>query len=182
METRSLFPPPPSYFETFAKEDEKESASETNSDPQRDQAKLPPPPPVRGDYTVFAELQEEATGIPKLTVEQLFPDENLDFKSELHRLHAEVHSCYSTLITTVIENPEKYARQTERLGVILRNMLQLVNLMRPYQALDSLEEYFKNGIELRKQALLEIEKCQEEVRDKIEKGLENLTNTSSNDN
>lgn len=57
METRSLFPPPPPYFESFAAEQE-ESPSETKEEFQIDQTKLQPPTPVQGEYTVFAELQE----------------------------------------------------------------------------------------------------------------------------
>ena len=56
-----------------------------------------------------------------------------DYRSELHRLHTEALKTYTELVETVINNPERYARLTERIGVLIRNMLQLVNLLRPHQ-------------------------------------------------
>lgn len=62
----------------------------------------------------------------------------LDFRKELHKLHGEVLKTYGELVQTVMHQPERYARLTEHIGVVIRNMLQLVNLMRPYQVLLSL--------------------------------------------
>lgn len=53
----------------------------------------------------------------------------VDFKQELKKMNREILFCYLKLINAIISTPSRHSRHLENLGILLRNIHQLLNLM-----------------------------------------------------
>ncbi|PNH05519.1 Mediator of RNA polymerase II transcription subunit 7a [Tetrabaena socialis] len=75
--------------------------------------------------------------VPPLSTQALYqqrPDGTIDFKGELRRLSAELLFMFLELLKTVVEEPGRYAQPLTSVNVLLSNLVQLCNMLRPYQA------------------------------------------------
>lgn len=118
--SRPVYPPPPPYFALASA------------------GKLEPPAPIVGEYPLFGEIYTTEDGIPALHVRRLYdvqPDGSVaDVKGELLKLHKELKLNIIELFDVLIERPSAYGRQVENVGLVLRNMMHLTNVLRPIQA------------------------------------------------
>ncbi|GMH32945.1 hypothetical protein BSKO_00779 [Bryopsis sp. KO-2023] len=174
---RQAYPPPPFFYKLC--EEEAEGAAETDSEDLTDVVE--PPSPVQGEYHSFGEIFETTDGVPKIPVQQLFRDADVDFKVELKKLNRETIFCFLELISVLISNPGGYARNLENLGVILRNVHQLLNLMRPHQALASLEQMLNIDIEELQRGLQDMRNKKENARRILESASASLLDSSKLD-
>ncbi|EFJ50476.1 hypothetical protein VOLCADRAFT_116873 [Volvox carteri f. nagariensis] len=139
---REAYPPPPSLFNLYRPDD--------------GVSPLPPPPPPIPTLADVAALRERKIElkvlgnplklhedlVPNLTTQALFrqqPDGTVDFKGDLKRLSGELLFMFLELLKAVVEKPSGYAAQLTPVNVLLSNLVQLTNLMRPYQARATLE-------------------------------------------
>ncbi|GLI60346.1 hypothetical protein VaNZ11_002467 [Volvox africanus] len=139
---REAYPPPPSLFNLYGPDD--------------GVSPLPPPPPPIPTPADVAALRERKIElkvlgnplklsedlVPPLTTQTLYrhqSDGSIDFKRELRRLSGELMFMFLELLKTVVEKPSGYAPQLTSVNVLLSNLVQLSNLMRPYQARATLE-------------------------------------------
>ncbi|GIL92010.1 hypothetical protein Vretimale_18514 [Volvox reticuliferus] len=139
---REAYPPPPSLFNLYGPDD--------------GVSPLPPPPPPIPTPADIAALRERKIElivlgnplklsedlVPPLTTQTLYrqqSDGSIDFKRELRRLSGELLFMFLELLKTVVEKPSGYAPQLTNVNVLLSNLVQLSNLMRPYQARATLE-------------------------------------------
>ncbi|GLC39591.1 hypothetical protein PLESTB_000809500 [Pleodorina starrii] len=139
---REAYPPPPSLFNLYRPDD--------------GVSPLPPPPPPIPTPADVAALRERKIElkvlgnplklsedlVPPLTTQALYrrqPDGTIDFKGELRRLSGELMFMFLELLKTLAEKPAGYAQQLTTVNVLLSNLVQLANLMRPHQARATLE-------------------------------------------
>ncbi|CAD7700384.1 unnamed protein product [Ostreobium quekettii] len=143
---RQAYPPPPAFYKLY------KGAQEGGEGEGR--APPAPPAPLEGEYHIFGEIHETRDGIPDIPVQRLFKEEGqIDFKKELLKMNQEVLFAFLELISNLIERPTAYARQLEAIGVLLRNMHQLLNKLRPHQALATMEYLLKTELEEMRQLL-----------------------------
>lgn len=144
-EQRQAFPPPPSFYRLYRVD----VSAERPLPPK-------PPAPLQGEFTQFGEIHTTETGIPPLRVRQLYEtrgDGTVDFQGQLSALLRELRVAFLELLTVLIDAPSTYARQVESVGLILRNMQYLLNLLRPVQARAALESALRQRIQRQKQGL-----------------------------
>ncbi|PNW89073.1 hypothetical protein CHLRE_01g062902v5 [Chlamydomonas reinhardtii] len=140
---REAYPPPPSLFNLYRPDDGVSPLPPG-----------PPPIPTPADVSALRErkvelkvlgnplkLHEEL--VPPLTTAALYrpagPDGHIDFKSELRRLSRELAFMLLELTKAVAEQPGSYASQLTHVNLLFANLVQLTNMLRPYQARATLE-------------------------------------------
>ncbi|KAK9806166.1 hypothetical protein WJX72_003807 [[Myrmecia] bisecta] len=155
VKQQQAYPPPPPFYRLYRPD--ADGSAERPLPPE-------PPKPVEGEYVLFGEFHSTESGVPPLTGRPLFeprPNGTIDFKGHLLKLNKELLFNFLELLDTLVDRPSAYARQVENLGLIMRNMHYLLNIMRSHQARATLQEILETEIEERKAAA-------QEIRDQIE--------------
>lgn len=145
--TGSTYPHPPFFYKLCS------GKTETG------EAILPPlpPPPVKGEYTLYGTTHSAVTHLPPLPGQKLVSerlDGSADIKSEMRRLNSELAIALDQLMDTLENAPADYARSLEMVVAILNNMMHLSNLLRPIQARATLRHMLTERVE-EKRALLQ---------------------------
>ncbi|GAQ78766.1 Transcriptional coactivator [Klebsormidium nitens] len=156
----STYPPPPPYFKLF-------------SDGYKGEQILPPPP-LDGTFTMFGQTYSTEDQLPNLEqqgIRQLYPKHSdIDIPAELRKLNRELVFTYLELVDVLAERPSQYARRVEDIGLILKNMHHLLNLLRPHQAQATVLHALEEQVRRRKEALATIRKQRQEMAAALAEG------------
>lgn len=159
LQQQHLYPPPPPYFRLA------------------EQGALTPPPIIEGEYPQFGEIFTTEDGLPALQVRRLYEiseDGSIDIKGQLLALHRELAVTFLELLEVLIQRPSGYARQVENVGLILRNMIHLANLLRPAQARATVLESLREIVQIKRQAVLQLHKAMSGADATLSKAVEML--------
>lgn len=193
----SLYPPPPTFYQFFTKENleafEKYKAENKKSEPSdftkedekdtKNDGHPPgvlkffvPPKPMKGShYRGFGNFWPFEDQLPKLTElgwKQLYPeeDESITYKTKLKELHKLMDSLllnYLEFIGIMSIDPHLSPRKIEDLKLILMNVNHILNTYRPHQSRENLIQLLKKQINTKKKDISEIDSVCATVKKRI---------------
>eukprot|EP00850_Spirogloea_muscicola_P016837 SM000140S00586 [mRNA] locus=s140:73414:74976:- [translate_table: standard] len=177
MAAASAYPPPPPFYRLYA----------ADGPPPP-----PPPPPITGAYQMLDGSYTTEDALPSLEeqgVRQLYTRQEpigfsfkdlvdmvclliaADFKKELRTLSRELLLVLLELVDVLVERPSQYARRVEDMGLLLKNIHHLLNLLRPHQARATVIHLLETQLQQRKIAIEDIrqrrQEAQELLRDSV---------------
>eukprot|EP00850_Spirogloea_muscicola_P003378 SM000013S26547 [mRNA] locus=s13:944204:945667:- [translate_table: standard] len=115
-----------------------------------------------GSYTT----EDALPSLEEQGVRQLYPrQEPIDFKKELRTLSRELLLVLLELVDVLVERPSQYARRVEDMGLLLKNIHHLLNLLRPHQARATIIHLLETQLQQRKIAIEDIRRRRQEAQE-----------------
>ncbi|KAL6760988.1 mediator complex, subunit Med7 [Haematococcus lacustris] len=142
-DTAATFPLPPDFYKLYGPS----------------QQGPPPPLPPQGPFQVFDrqfDLQEPLVTTSANSMIEAGPDGQIDIKAQLLSLNAELLPLFLEVLRALGSRSAVQAAQLSRLMLVLNAMQHLTNMLRPHQALATLEYALKVEVQEREEALAQV--------------------------